>query len=88
MAEQAFEGTVLEGKERHYTIINERDVDKYLSIGEQQDLAIVLDRILGNIEHGREKEGKNPHNSYIVINTDEPYIDEIVEVMKRHGHFE
>lgn len=88
MAEQAFEGTVLEGKERQYTIINERDVDKYLSIGEQQDLAIVLDRILGNIEHGRGKEGKNPHNSYIVINTDEPYIDEIVEVMKRHGHFE
>lgn len=88
MAEQAFEGTVLEGKERQYTIINERDVDKYLSIGEQQDLAIVLDRILGNIEHGRGKEGKNPHNSYIAINTDEPYIDEIVEVMKRHGHFE
>lgn len=88
MSEQAFEGTVLEGKERRYTVINERDVEKHLSIGEQQDLAIMLDRMLGNIEHGREKDGKKPFNSYIVINTDEPYIDEIVDVMKRNGHFE
>lgn len=88
MAEQAFEGTVLEGKERRYTVINEYDVEKYLSIGEQQDLAIMLDRMLGNIENGREKDGKKPFNSYIVINTDEPYIDEIVDVMKRNGHFE
>lgn len=88
MAESAFEGTVLEGKERRYTVINERDVEKYLSVWEQQDIAIVMDRMLGNIEDGREKDGKNPYNSYIVINTDEPYIDEIIEVMKRHGHFE
>lgn len=88
MTEQAFEGTVLEGKERRYTVINEHDVEKYLSIGVQQDLAIMLDRMLGNIEHGREKDGKKPFNSYIVINTDEPYIDEIVDVMKRNGHFE
>lgn len=84
-AEKAFEGTVLEGKERRYTIIKERDVEKYLSIGEQQDLAIVLDRMLGNIEHGRENDGKKPFNSYVVINTDEPWIGEIVEVMKRNG---
>lgn len=84
-AEQAFEGTVLEGKERRYTIINERDVEKYLSIGEQQDLAIALDRVLGDIEHGREKDGKKPFNSYVVINTDEPWIDEVIEVMKRNG---
>lgn len=88
MTEQAFEGTVLEGKERRYTVINEHDVEKYLSIGERQDLAIVLDRILGNIEHGREKDGKKPYNSYIVINTDEPYVNEITDVMKRHGHFD
>lgn len=87
-AEPAFVGTVLEGKERRYTIINERDVKKYLSIGEQQDLAIVLDRMLGNIEHGREKDGKKPCNSYIVINTDEPYINKIIDVMKRNGDWE
>lgn len=84
-AEQAFEDTVLEGKERRYTIINERDVEKYLSISEQQDLSVVLDRILGNIEHGREKDGKKSFNSYVVINTDEPWIDEVIEVMKRNG---
>lgn len=88
MVEHAFKGTVLEGKERRYTVINEHDVEKYLSIGERQDLAIVLDRMLGNIEDAREKDGKKPYNSYIVINTDEPYINEIIDIMKRNGHFE
>lgn len=26
-------------------------------------------------------------NTYIVINTDEPYADEIIEILKRHGHW-
>lgn len=28
-----------------------------------------------------------PVNTYLVINTDEPYADEIIEIMKRHGHW-
>ena len=31
-AEPTFEDTVIEGKERRYTIINELDVEKYLNI--------------------------------------------------------
>ncbi len=88
MSEQAFEGTVLEGKERRYTVINERDLDKYIDVITRNEFEIVMDRILGTIENGREHDGKKPYNSYIVINTDEPYINEIIEVMKRHGHFE
>lgn len=32
-------------------------------------------------------DGKDPVPEYIVINTDEPYIDEIIDVLKRHGHW-
>lgn len=88
MPEQAFEGTVLEGRERHYTIINERDVDKYLTEEEKQDLEGALSYYLGIIEEARLENDKKPYNSYIVVNTDEPYVNEIIEVMKRHGHFE
>jgi len=87
-SEPAFEGTVLEGKERRYTVTNHNDLDKYIDIFTQNELAIVLDRVLGEVESKRYDEGKEPYNSYIVINTDEPYINEIIEVMKRHGHFE
>ena len=86
--EPAFEGTALEGKRRRYTVINHKDLDKYVDAFTQNELSIALDHVLGRIEDGRESEGKKPFNSYIVINTDEPYIDEIIEVMKRHGHFE
>lgn len=85
--ESAFNGTVLEGRERRYTIINERDMDKYVNIFDRNHFAIELEHVLGKIEHGRELDGKKSFNSYIVINTDEPYVDEIIEVMKRHGHW-
>lgn len=34
----------------------------------------------------RALEGKK-ENNYLVINTDEPYADEVIEIMKRHGHW-
>lgn len=86
--EPAFEGTVLEGRERRYTIINEHDLNKYVNEDDRDDLNRELSYVQRRIEEAREEEGKSPYNSYIVINTDEPYILEIIEVMKRHGHFE
>ncbi len=32
-------------------------------------------------------EGKVPCPEYIVINTDEPYAPEVIEIMKRYGHW-
>jgi len=86
--EPAFEGTVLEGRERRYTVINEKDRKKYLTEEENQELQHALFHHLGKIEEGRAKDGKEPYNSYIVINTDEPYIDEIIRIMHRYGHWE
>lgn len=84
-AEPAFEGTVLEGKEQKYTVIKIADLAKYNSEFDLNEVAPLLDSLLGNIEAGREKDGKKPFNFYVVINTDEPWIDEIIEVMKRNG---
>lgn len=87
MTESAFEGTVLEGRERRYTIINEHDLNKYVNEDDRDDLNRELSYVQRKIEEAREEEGKVPYNSYIIINTDEPYVDEIIEVMKRHGHW-
>jgi hypothetical protein len=87
MQEPAFDGTVLEGWERRYTIINERDIEKYVPESVKNDLWDAVNAALMFVEEGREKEGKKPYNNYIVINVDEPYVDEIIEVMKRHGHW-
>ncbi|MED4990130.1 hypothetical protein [Parageobacillus toebii] len=88
MREPAFDGTVLEGRERRYTIINERDLKKYVHPEKLDRFYELLNDVLGDIEDGREADGKKPYNCYIVINVDEPYVNEIIEVMKRHGHWD
>lgn len=87
-AEPAFVGTIKEGCECKYTIINLKDLEKYIGIGAKQDLAVILDHVQGNIEHGREEDGKKPFNNYIVINIDEPYINDIVAVLEDNGHWD
>lgn len=44
-----------------------------------------LEIALNLIDEDREKRGKK-RNTYLVINTDEPYADEVIEIMKQHGH--
>lgn len=88
MPEKAFKGTVLEGRERRYTIVNEADLLKYVPGRVVDKLRVAHNQACDFIEYGRKKDGKQPYNSYIVINTDEPYVKEIIEVMKKHGHWE
>ena len=88
LTEDPFKGTIKEGCECKYTIINLKDLEKYVGIGAQQDLAVILDHVQGNIEHGREEDGKNPFNNYIVINIDEPYINDVVAVLESNGHWD
>lgn len=86
--EPAFEGTIKEGCERKYTIINDRDVAKYVDSFTQNELAIALDSVCSQIEHGRESDGKASFNNYIVVNVDEPYINDIVTVLADNGHWD
>lgn|GEM_PF-1012987 len=87
-AEPAFEGTIKEGCERKFTIINEHDVAKYVDSFTQNELAIALDNVCSQIEHGRESAGKVAFNNYIVVNVDEPYINDIVAVLENNEHWD
>jgi len=87
MGDPAFNGTIKEGFERRYTILNERDYQKYVHEELKEKFELIFGEVLDTIEQGRVKDGKHPFNNYVVINLDEPYIDEIVEIMKRHGHW-
>ncbi|MCM3180205.1 hypothetical protein [Cytobacillus horneckiae] len=87
MAESTFKGTVKEGFERRFTIVNERDFRKYVPVPVQDDFIRKFNNVADWIEDGRIKEGKKSNNSYVVINLDEPYINEIIEIMKRNGHW-
>lgn len=87
MAEQAFNGTIKEGFKRRFTILNEADYQKYIDEDLKENFEEVFNEVLGKIEIGRVSDGKKPFNNYVVINLDEPYIDEIVAIMKRNGHW-
>ena len=87
MSEQAFEGTEKEGFERRFTVINENDLKKYCKLTDLANMNRSVNVVLESVVEGRVQDGKHPFNSYVVINLDEPYIGEIIAVMKRHGHW-
>jgi hypothetical protein len=87
MPESAFKGTVKEGFERKFTVINERDFRQYVPASLREEFRVIFNQVADWIEDGRRMDGKTPFNNYVVINLDEPYIDEIIEIMKRHDHW-
>lgn len=87
VAEPAFKGTVKEEFKRRYTILNEHDYAKYIDEDLKEEFEEVFGKVLDKIKDCRKAEGKKPFNNYVVINLDEPYIDEIVEIMKRNKHW-
>lgn len=48
---------------------------------------VALGHIAESIEDNRCETGKNPRNTYLVVNTDESYADEVIEILKRYGHW-
>ncbi|TYS50107.1 hypothetical protein [Bacillus infantis] len=72
----------LDGMQIKFTVVKNDDIEKYLSKNEQEKL---IDCV-GQIEMSRAIEGLG-NAKYLVINTDEPYADEVIEIMKCHGHW-
>ncbi|HEY9060986.1 MAG TPA: hypothetical protein VIO64_10870 [Pseudobacteroides sp.] len=68
--------------EIRFTVFKNEDIEKYCS-----DFAkLGVKKAASQIEFGRRNDNKAPINTYIVINTDEPYIQEVIEIMKKPGH--
>ncbi|APZ82619.1 hypothetical protein Goe27_01590 [Bacillus phage vB_BsuM-Goe27] len=47
-----------------------------------------LNAIVGRIVRKRIEEGKKPQNGYIVVNTDEPYAEEVRDILRKNGAWE
>ena len=73
----------IEGIKEKFIVIKNEDAEKYLS-GYGKSL---LNTVLRTINRGRSCNGKDTDNIYLVINTDEIYADEIIEIMKKYGHW-
>ena len=70
------------GAEKKYIVIKIEDLLKY--VPSYFKLAM-LDNDLKDIADGRKADGKSPVNEYLVINTDEPYVSEVIDILKRNG---
>jgi hypothetical protein len=73
---------MINGDYRKYLVIKREDMKKYLPIHYQTDFCDIIDYI----NERRTEDGKK-HNLYIVINTDEPYAQEVIDIMKKYGHW-
>lgn len=71
------------GNFNKYTVIKNEDAFSYLTAEQENNLK----DILREIHACRSYDGKDTERTYLVINTDEPYADEVIEILKRHGHW-
>ncbi|MFF2909986.1 hypothetical protein [Paenibacillus sp. NPDC057934] len=71
----------LQGMDHKFFIAKKEDVEN-LDQGNRN----LFRYILNEIHKQRQAAGKK-ENTYIMINTDEPYADEVIEILKRNGHW-
>lgn len=60
-----------------FTVIKNEDMEKYLSDSEKE----LLNNIILRIAIGRDRDRKVAENTYYVVNTDEPYAEEILQLI-------
>jgi hypothetical protein len=75
------------GMQMKFTVLKNEDIDKYINHGAAVVFENILEYIFNTIKESRQLEGKNPVNQYLVINVDEPYADEVIQILKTHGHW-
>ena len=63
-----------------YEVMKLDDINKYLSPAAQLELQFIIN----TLQAGRKVEGKVPCNSYVVVNADEPYAEQVWALIQRH----
>ncbi len=76
----------IEGMQNKFVVIKRTDVSNFLPPHQQEQLqeilkAIDINRIIGMGDPAS-------INSYLVINTDESYAEDVIDVLKMNGHWE
>ncbi|QOH64627.1 hypothetical protein DI243_14075 [Paenibacillus polymyxa] len=66
-----------------FTVIKNEDAENYLDDRDKSELS----RILWKIQELRHLSGKPALNTYLVVNTDEPYATDIVRIMQTNNHW-
>ncbi|QFG05733.1 hypothetical protein 035JT001_66 [Bacillus phage 035JT001] len=67
-----------------FTVLKNQDIEEYLSSMDRRELL----RMMNKIETRRKLSGRDSGHTYLVINTDEPYADQVIEIMRKHNHWE
>lgn len=70
------------GMKIKHTVLKNEDLGK-LPYEQMANLSEIQEMVSRN----RIKDGKRGFPKYLVINTDEPYAEEIIEILKRNGHW-
>jgi hypothetical protein len=76
-----------DGMKEKFTVLKNDDLRGALQGVDNEDLRESFDDILRMIRMYREAIDKPTNNKYLVINIDEPYADEVIEILKRNGHW-
>lgn len=63
-----------------FLVLKFDDILKMTSANERD----ILEGISRKIECEREKQGRNPKPKYYVVNQDEPYAEEVLNIIKKH----
>lgn len=63
--------------EEKFVVFNIKDIDEYLSTSSKANLVLMEKAI----QLGREKDGKKGVNNYYVCNQDEPYAQQVIDII-------
>ncbi len=72
----------MKNTQKEFLVMKYSDIDAYLNQSDIEE----FNNLLEEVEEGMLFDNRKKHN-YMVINTDEPYADEIIAILKRHGHW-
>lgn len=63
-----------------YSVLKMEDIEKYCTEDQKNNLSIMVQNILA----GRKNEGKKPSNEYLVVNKDEKYSQDVLNMILGH----
>lgn len=67
-----------------FTVFKNEDIEKYLSPSSKYRLGMIEQAI----QIGRRSDDKANDNRYAIINLDEPYANQVTDIMRANGHWE
>jgi hypothetical protein len=68
---------------KYHPVIKIEDAHKFLTTEQMEQFETIIDVI----RDGRASEGKSINHVHLIINTDEPYADRIIEILKANNHW-